>query len=121
MDLIIQQAHHDLDLQVEKGENLTCETCKGSGKVTVSMSTFGKEGSEKKSQMHCISCSGKGIYLISSDSERKAWVLNRIQRNMWCQCEDSIGSYYRENNECKGCMSKHHYHCKKCHLITQVG
>ena len=121
MDLIIQQAHRDLDLQVEKGENLTCDVCTGSGEITFTMSTFGKQGSGRKSQMPCFSCSGKGIYLISSEKQRNAWVVSRIERNMWCQCEDSIGcSYYKEDNECS-CMSKHHYHCNKCHLITQVG
>ena len=120
MQQVINQAYAALNSHLEKGGNLTCKQCEGSGKITISVSTFGKID-ESKHEMSCVSCSGHGQFSLSSEKDRSDWVSAEIHRNMWCACDQETEFYYMEDNQCEGCISKHHYHCENCGLITQVG
>ena len=121
MQRIIEEAYSTLNSYLQKGGNPPCQQCKGSGKIVVTMNTLGKENSEHKCELSCISCSGQGQFVFSSEKDYSAWVSAEIERKMWCVCEFETQSDYIENNQCKGCIIKHHYHCKRCHLITQIG
>src|SRR6185503_8663303 len=121
MQRIIKKAHEDLKLLLEKGGNISCDTCKGSGEITFTVSTFGEPDSETQTKMSCLACSGKGLFMLSSEKDQSDWVSAQIEKTMWCQCEDHMDFYYRDNNKCPGCVRKHHYHCKKSGLIPQRG
>ena len=46
--------------------------------------------------------------------------LNKEKELHWCKCGASKGSYYVEDNMHRD-VDKHHYRCRKCHKITQIG
>jgi len=121
MQKIEQEACEKLNSLLEKGGQLPCQQCKGSGKITLTCSTFGKPDSETKCELTCISCSGHGQHDLSKEEDRSAWVSAEIERTMWCKCEEDTDSYYMDDNECECCIGKHHYHCENCDLITQIG
>lgn len=65
-----------------------------------------------KPDLVCIRCNDTGV-------------ANRIQDDvmtqMWCECEEEGKEDYYENGEHKGCIVKHHYHCRKCGGVSQIG
>lgn len=38
----------------------------------------------------------------------------------WCECED-LDANYVHDGECNCGIHKHHYHCRKCLLVSQIG
>lgn len=49
----------------------------------------------------CATCGGKG----------------------WCECDDGDGGIYHKDGETlwEWCCRKHHWHCRQCKKILQIG
>ena len=122
MQRIKENAYNSLKSKLEMGEDIICQTCKGTGQINLNICSFGEPKSSSLTQMDCRVCHGLGKFKLCEEDGQERWFLSEIERNMWCKCTDQfIKSTYSGNNECAGCISKHHYHCNKCNLITQIG
>jgi len=94
----------------------TCPTCKGKGKVTLTVSTFGSNKPDEKMEIDCVVCNGVG--------EVSDVVLEQIlfEKNMWCECgsnDPSDVKYYDDGEHHE--ISKHHWRCNKCGKVVQIG
>jgi hypothetical protein len=104
-----------LRFDVSKNNSVPCLVCKGSGKQTTTMTTRGSDKVEKF-EHNCTWCNGTG-QMSSQQQESYSY-----SKNMWCNCKDSKDSYYVPDGKCAKCrIMKHHYHCRKCGKVTQVG
>lgn len=101
--------------QLSKNDTFECKTCKGKGKQTISMTTFGSSKPAKEIEIDCVSCHGKG------KTDYSNMITNLIESHMWCKCDDSSGSDFFDNGKHKDCMTKHHYHCRDCGMVSQIG
>ena len=52
---------------------------------------------------------------IQEMKEQEEW-----NEKVSCHCKKDHGSYFVPDNKNKECM-KHHYRCRKCDKITQIG
>lgn len=94
-----------------------CPVCKGTGKMNITFSTYGKPG-EEKTEINCVHCNGKGT-LSDTDAEDLESYLE-FQKNAWCKCGNPSGQskfHPRGNKLC----AKHCYTCKDCGKLTQIG
>jgi len=95
----------------------TCPRCEGKGKLSITAQVYenGKFRSEPPVGIDCPTCEGKGKI-----SDRMLKEIKRMDA-MWCSCDNRSGeAYYVEdgvNPECR----KHHWRCKDCGKILQVG
>lgn len=96
---------------------LTCPTCSGAKRVTISVVEIGA-GTRKESsvEMGCVVCDGAGEI-----SERAEHALAR-EAAMWCRCGNPSGavSYHGDGERGSAC-TKHHWTCDDCSKVTQVG
>jgi hypothetical protein len=93
---------------------MICPSCKGTGKMELTIQTYG-EATVRKSSIGCITCGESGTIT----KEKKAQL--DAEYKMWCRCEDSDDSEFRDDGECNCGVHKHHYHCVGCGKITQIG
>ena len=100
----------------------TCPTCKGKGKQTANFceGSFNDEGkyvvtSETPFSHTCYDCKGTG--------QVDTRTLNAIkkEKEMWCKCESKGGSQYVPDNTRGAAVRKHHYTCRDCGKVTQIG
>jgi hypothetical protein len=104
-------------LRLDKSKNNSsevCKVCKGTGKQTTTISTWGSD-KEEKFESKCIGCEGTGRMTEEQLRHHKAY------EDMWCKCKDKSDVKYAPDGTCRCGMSKHHYHCRKCGKITQIG
>lgn len=90
-----------------------CKSCKGEKKVTVTVETF---GSTKKDSFEtdCFWCKGTGEM---NNTQLRDYL---FFKDMWCECEEAHGVYFINDNEHPE-ITKHHYRCKNCNKVTQIG
>ena len=62
----------------------------------------------------CVHCEGTGTLT----PEQKD-VLD-YEENMWCKCKEHHGVNYYEDGEHPD-IHKHHYRCRSCKKVTQIG
>lgn len=93
---------------------MKCTVCNGTGKQTIQARTFGMKKPEPPVEIDCVFCRGKGVLT----PVQKA-VLN-YHNNMWCKCKKDHGTVYYPDNT-HPVVRKHHYRCKKCGKVTQIG
>lgn len=89
-----------------------CPKCKGSG---MSYTTI-KELGEKEQQISigtCFDCKGEAV---NREEGKRIQKQNEAIDAMWCKCGHG-DSYYVPDS--KG--MKHHWRCRKCKKITQIG
>lgn len=91
-----------------------CPKCKGSKQIEISVSVFGSNDAPTKTKIDCVHCNGTGEV---TDIQLEAI---EYENNMWCKCEDDHGSKYYDDGEHPE-IHKHHYRCKKCKQVTQIG
>jgi hypothetical protein len=91
---------------------LDCPSCKGEGEQTIKTTTITPTGrTEGSFKMPCLVCRGakKVTPEIIAREKRMA--------DIWCKCPDSPDSYYVPDSP----GSKHHWCCKRCRKVTQIG
>ena len=93
---------------------MNCPRCKGSGKMTLKVSTYGEDGSESI-EINCVTCDGTGE-VTSYQNE-----LYKQEVAMWCRCGNPSGDvdYYEDGQD--PVIQKHHWNCKDCGKVLQVG
>ena len=119
----IMQTNQILNKMQTQTKKHTCSVCKGTGKQTVSMDTLNFDYKLRKwvttpdphpTKMACIGCGGTGRL---TDEEKG---LVDYERKMWCTCGAKHGSNYFKDNQHPE-ISKHHYRCRDCGKVTQIG
>lgn len=92
-----------------------CPSCVG-GKQTTTITEWGSNKPPESYQMNCFRCKGTGFI----DSQTAATI--EYEKNMWCKCKGSDprnARYYKDNEHPK--ISKHHYRCRVCGKVIQIG
>ena len=89
---------------------LPCPVCHGKGKQTATVT-----GKSRTYDVECIWCRGKG----TMTEEGVRWY--RVEQAIWCKCDLEREAVYYDNKEHTGCYDKHHWHCKACGLVQQIG
>ena len=92
-----------------------CPECNGTGIGTVTIQTFGEEG-KNISIINCRFCKG---LLISKEAALKIKKEKEVEDSLWCSCTVDYGVTYKARGS--AVCSKHHYICKKCKKIVQIG
>ena len=83
-----------------------CPACKGTKRITLTVSERGKPTTEM--EINCVTCKDGTISQVEQD----------VIDSFWCKCGNPSGeSDYHPDH---GGM-KHHYTCRDCGAITQVG
>ena len=92
-----------------------CTICEGSGKQTVTISTFGEPENDTSFESNCIGCDGEGEV-----TEEQA-ALIEFEKNMWCKCGNPSEDvdFYDDGEHPE--ITKHHYRCKDCKKVVQIG
>jgi hypothetical protein len=108
---IMDQIIADFDQNV-KANTAKCLSCVNG----VMKYTF----NNKEESMSCFVCNGKGTFDLTNPDQLKRYRINYIDHHIMCDHETEDANYV-EDNECDGCISKHHYHCNICGKITQIG
>lgn len=93
-----------------------CPTCKGSGTEEITMNELkdGKFVETSKTLITCYTCDGQPVSKLQGLQLQKS--INK-EKSMYCKCEFSHGSYYVPDTN----RMKHHWKCKQCKKITQIG
>jgi hypothetical protein len=93
---------------------MKCTICKGTGKQKVSFVVWGSGKPAEISEQNCIGCDGTG----NMTAHMKEVI--DYERNMWCKCGKDYGvTFYKDGQHPE--ISKHHYRCKKCKKVVQIG
>ena len=94
---------------------MKCTSCEG-GKMTITMFEGwpGEDQEGTKSEIDCVVCDGTG----EIDEETAAMV--EYEKNMWCECDGDNGVNFYDDGEHPE-ISKHHYRCKRCDGVVQIG
>jgi len=94
----------------------TCPTCKGSGYQTITVIDHTKENGRSSHQTKCSLCEGRKVV------DQATFDIHNLEMAMWCDCpEDTIlHSTYFDDGEHPN-VFKHHWRCKICGKITQIG
>lgn len=90
-----------------------CLRCK-SGKITITMSTYGSSKPDSITELECFHCEGSGKVTLSKHRSQK------YANNMWCKCEEEYDADYYKDGEHDE-LSKHHWRCTNCQKVTQIG
>jgi uncharacterized protein YbaR (Trm112 family) len=91
---------------------VACPTCKGVGKVTLTVNEEHQKTSTM--QMNCVICKGVGRV-----TQEVVLALRRFE-NSWCRCGSTNDPFYAADGEHTHCF-KHHWDCSDCGGIVQIG
>ena len=89
---------------------VTCPCCEGKKQVSLTVTTHGKVGEEKTTQVDCLCCKGEGEV---SPEEAKKW--EQIDK-AWCQCGNPSEKATFSDKFSQNCWT-----CKDCGKVLQVG
>lgn len=90
-----------------------CPSCDGTGKMKCRV--HNADGKESTFEMECFDCGGTG--------KVSAEILASIEaeKNAWCSCGNPSGEHeFYDDGEDSACY-KHHWNCKDCGKLWQVG
>lgn len=88
---------------------MDCPQCKGHGKVTCTVHTFGEKTTSIK--LPCPTCNGKGQATPAEKAAHQEFL------DSWCKCGAKNGNEFHDDTP----TAKHHYTCIDCGKVTQVG
>ena len=95
---------------------MKCTECED-GKMTIEMfEGFPRKGEEgTKTEIDCVICDGTG----EIDEETAEMV--EFEKNMWCECGNPSEDvdFYDDGEHPE--ISKHHYRCRDCGAVVQIG
>jgi len=99
----------------QSGGMEVCPVCKGSGIQTITVSYWGSDEPDEESKMSCVGCNGEGRV----DEETYEDLI--YEQNMWCECGNPSrqSKFYKDGEH--PIVRKHHYRCKDCGNVTQIG
>jgi len=91
---------------------MICPRCKGSGKMDLNVS---EGGTMKAVKITCVTCDGAG------EIDQFKYKLYRQEIEMWCRCGNPSGDvdFYDDGEHPD--VQTHHYRCKDCGRVVQVG
>ncbi len=97
-----------------------CPNCKGTGKQSVSFSTYGSGKPPEISLLDCFIC--KGGEMPMTELEAVQYKRHQdAQNKLWCACDNVNGNVtYVPDGASKKCR-KHHWIHNACGKIVQVG
>jgi len=111
--VVFKDNRHEAELWIHERHGitpLTCPTCKGSKKVTMTFHP-GKGKAPEKSEVGCVTCHGTGrVTPAYAKAFQKVW-----GKENWCSCKKSSGSTHTR----KG--GQDYYNCNDCGKTTQIG
>ena len=86
------------------------------GRHTITVTYLGDDSKSHESEHDCYWCDGEGKV---SQERYNDWV---FYKNMWCKCSPSRkpGVTFFDDGEHKE-LPKHHYRCKGCKGVVQIG
>jgi len=92
-----------------------CPTCEGTGKQSITVKMWGEKNPENPMQITCVVCKGTGVVGAAEIRQLKA------EREMWCTCGNKSGEvdFYDDGQHPR--IHKHHYRCRECGKVTQIG
>jgi hypothetical protein len=103
---------------VEEWNNLTeeerclmiqCPVCKGKKKLSLSVSENGVKLAPV--EIKCVHCEGLGVMSVETFEQHDACV------NAWCKCGPHDDMEFHDDAP----GSKHHWTCRRCGKLVQVG
>ena len=93
-----------------------CPHCKGTGMCTLTSQEWGNH--EKDIIItECYYCKG---LTITKEEGMEIQTQKDYEASLWCDCKIKTNDWTYKPKGSKVC-SKHHYTCKKCKKITQIG
>jgi len=96
-----------------------CPDCKGTGKTEMKVTTHTPTGATESSfPMPCGACKGTG-----KTTKAKIRANERLQAAvaaMWCKCEGEQDVEFFDDGEHEE-IEKHHWRCKACSKVRQIG
>jgi hypothetical protein len=97
-----------------------CPICQGTGKKSMSISTYGSKEPPKVIVIDCVICKGGQSPLTESMAASYKRGMD-AQDKLWCKCENAGADVtYVPDGASKKC-SKHHWIHNACGKIVQVG
>ena len=91
-----------------------CPHCNGTGKKTLKITFIGHPEKNEETKIDCIICEGKPMSKEDAIKEKKSI---EDEKKLWCNCSNKTDSYYVADTK----KMKHHWRCKTCKKITQIG
>lgn len=94
-----------------------CPTCEGKGKMTITAKTLTDDGwkDENPVDIDCVICDGGGTVtrakLESIEHEKR----------IWCECGNPSEDVNFWDDGEGYWVTKHHYTCKDCGKVVQIG
>jgi len=82
-------------------------TCNGTGIINITFNGI-------KEELDCFSCETTGEVSVEIREAQE------FERNMWCKCGYTGNEVRWEDGEHPE-LHKHHYRCKRCNGVTQIG
>jgi hypothetical protein len=92
---------------------MNCPRCEGKGKQSIGISEYGQP--EESFEMTCMTCKGSGE-VTAFEAE-----MFEQEQGMWCGCGNpsNDGDFYEDGED--PVVGKHHWKCKDCKKVLQVG
>ena len=91
-----------------------CPTCKGSCKQIIKVCNRKTGMVEKEIPVHCGTCNGEGK--VTEETLKNIM----YEKSLYCSCKNNDDVYFVDDNVDSEC-SKHHWKCKNCKKIVQIG
>lgn len=101
---------------LQSDEKSCCPVCEGHGFQFTHVTTYGKPG-QSISFSNCFHCKGKPV---SEEQGEHIQVVVDYVDSLHCKCDSNTDAYYVADNMSAECK-KHHWRCKKCFKIKQIG
>ena len=98
-----------------------CPTCKGTGKQSITVNHISSSGNRKETvEIDCVICDG-GIHPLSESEAKQELQDQEDEKALWCTCNKSKSdAIYVPDGKSRVC-SKHHWICRDCRKIVQIG
>ena len=97
-----------------------CPMCKGTGKKSLTFTTYGSPEPPQIIEIDCVICKG-GNSPLTVENAAAYTRNNEAQKKLWCSCENTGADVtYVPDGASKKC-SKHHWIHNACGKIVQVG
>jgi len=112
-----KQANIDIDNYLERKKySNKCPVCGGDGKRTITIDNrFNRPEPDDEYEIDCDFCDGTG------KMNDKQMDIYNYEKNMWCDCGNPSEKVKFFDDDEHPEISKHHYRCKDCGKILQIG
>ena len=95
---------------------MECLVCKGGGKQHLTVKYPFEDKPDETHDIDCVWCHGAGE-MTEKEYQQYLW-----DKAAWCECGNPSQEFiFFDDGTCECGCYKHHYHCKDCMKITQIG